>query len=440
MRILIAAHGFPPTHSAGAERRAERMARWLCANGHYVEVLAVESLNTPGFRIETSQQDNYNIHRLYYDVHDGDQFRNMYDYAPIGDAVRSLLAQQSFDLVHVISGYLLGGQIIHPAHEAGLPVIITLTEYWFLCTRLNLIQPDGVVCVGPKSDEKCSLCLLEDKRRYRLPAQRTPHLMNAFWQTIGHHLPEASHMTAAITQRRTTLYAALNAADLVICPSRYLMSRFAEYGFDTQSYVFMRQGLNLPPETVHTSDAANTLRLTYLGQIQRHKGVDLLIDAVIRLLQQSYPVTLDLWGDATQSPDYVADLQERAANYQAIRWNGHYTGSKVWDILSATDALVIPSRWHENSPNVILEAYAMGVPVVGTNLGGMAELIEHEKSGLLFELNNVDSLAHQLVRLIEDKHLLPRLRTGIPQVRSINEEMQEVVECYHKVLNERMDF
>ncbi len=434
MRILIAAHGFPPTHSAGAERRAERMARWLSANGHMVEVFAVEKLDEPGFRVETTVQDGFAVHRLYYDVKAGDFFRNLYDYPPAGDALRTVLAQGQFDLVHIVSGYLLGGQAIHTAREAGLPVVITLTEYWFMCTRLNLIQPTGALCTGPESDDKCMRCLMEDKRRFRMAAQTAPPLMDAFW-SVARRLPFATTQTTHINERQTTLRQALDAATLVICPSHYLIGKFGEFGFDTQRFVFLRQGLATPVGDKPTFEHHNhTLRLGYTGQIKRHKGVDLLVDAVIALLDAGEDVSLDLWGSEMEEPQYVAQLKAQAANYPAIHWNGRYTGPKVWEVLAGLDVMVMPSRWYENSPNVILEAYEMGVPMVVTDLGGMAELVEHERSGLVFRLNDAADLRHQVERLLHEPGLLDRLRAGIPPVKTIDTEMREIVGHYEGLL------
>ena len=341
MQILIAAHGFPPTHSAGAERRAERMARWLASQGHHIEVFAVESFETQGFEVKTTTENGYTVHRLFYDLEDGDTFTNYYDNPRIAQALESILSQRQFDLVHLISGYLMGGQLVHTAQAHHLPVVITLTEFWFLCTQLNLMQPSGDLCSGPETDLKCARCISEDRRRFRVPAQRAPLLMDAFW-SAAKHLPLATSTTAAIAQRRQTLKTALDAVDLVICPSQFLIDKFAEYDFDTSSYTFMRQGLNVPDSLPSKIEDPSTLRLLYIGQIQYHKGVDLLIDAAIQLLNQGRAVTLDLWGSETQSPAYTADLKARTAAYPSIHWNGRYTGPKVWELLSEADALVIP--------------------------------------------------------------------------------------------------
>lgn len=436
MRILIGVHGYPPTHSAGAERRAERMAHWLLAQGYEVEVFAVESLTEPGVHLESTMQDGILVHRLSYDIEASDNpFRNLYDSPIVGNALRQVLQQSRFDLMHLVSGYLLGGQAIHTVHEAGIPVVLTLTEYWFLCARLNLIQATDVLCNGPESAEKCTRCLMESKRRYRLPAQHVPQLMNLLWAGI-HRTASATNHLNEVNRRQEVLRTALNAADLVICPSKYLISMFEEYGFDTTRYLFIRQGLAVKgAANIQRKPSTNgKMRIGYIGQIKPHKGVDLLIEAVIELLDAGEQVSLDLWGKENEAPDYVEHLKAQTSDYPEICWNGSYTGAKAWEVLAELDTLVVPSRWHENSPNAILEAYKMKVLVVATDLGGMSELVKHNTCGLVFRLNDADDLRRQLERLLHERGLVERLRANIPDVKSIDEEMLEITEHYKQLV------
>lgn len=76
----------------------------------------------------------------------------------------------------------------------------------------------------------------------------------------------------------------------------------------------------------------------------------------------------------------------------------------------------------------------MGIPVIATNRGGMAELITHEKSGLLFEMDDVVELREQIQRLLNEPQLLPQLREGVPPVKTIDEEMVEIVSAYHTLV------
>ena len=70
----------------------------------------------------------------------------------------------------------------------------------------------------------------------------------------------------------------------------------------------------------------------------------------------------------------------------------------------------------------------MRIPVVATRLGGMAELVEHDRSGLLFELDDAADLTHQLKRFFTETDLSSRLQEGIPPVRTIDDEMNELVQ------------
>jgi glycosyltransferase involved in cell wall biosynthesis len=257
------------------------------------------------------------------------------------------------------------------------------------------------------------------------------------WLWPGIHRTSMTNKTLVAVQRRQTiLHEALNSVHTVISPSQYLIDKFTEYGFDTSRFLYVRQGLADYPngQPIWQPATDGHLRVGYMGQIKEHKGVDLLVDAVLAMRDVGEKITLDLWGNDSEAPVYAKALQTRSTRDQHIRWNGPYTGSKMWDILAKLDVVVVPSRWHENSPNVILEAYKMGVPVVATNLGGMAELVGHEKDGLVFTINDANDLRHQLERLIHEPGLIDSLRANVPFVKSIDDEMREITEQYELLL------
>jgi glycosyltransferase involved in cell wall biosynthesis len=405
------------------------MARWLAAHGHRVVVLAIEQANTPGFRRETTEQDGVTVHRLFYDAGEGDADRRQYDHPAVATAFREVLSEEPFDLVHVVSGYLLGVPAVQVPRAMGLAVVVTLTEFWFMCARLNLIQSTGALCSGPERDAKCSRCLLESQRRFRLPGQAMPAIAESLWGALG-RLPVVKRMTAAVAARRAALRAALAAASLVVCPSEGLLDAFERSGFDTSRFVFMRQGIDKPsgdPPVLERREFG--LRLGYVGQVKWHKGVDLVVDAVIGMLDEGHQVSLDVWGSDTE-PEYAQALMARTADRPAIRWNGGFTGDRVWAVLAGVDALVVPSRWYENSPNVILEAYEKKVPVVATDLGGMSELVEDGRTGLVFGLDDAADLRRQLTRLVVEPGLLASLSRQAPAVKSIDDEMEDLARAY----------
>jgi glycosyltransferase involved in cell wall biosynthesis len=131
--------------------------------------------------------------------------------------------------------------------------------------------------------------------------------------------------------------------------------------------------------------------------------------------------------------EYGNALEAQTSGYKDITWSGTYNGDQIWDVLAGFDVLVVPSRWYENSPTVILEAFAMGIPVIASRLGSMPELVTHEESGLLFEKDDTKDLQAQIKRLLDEPDLLPRLRVGIPTVPTIDDEVGEFYAHYQKL-------
>ena len=100
------------------------------------------------------------------------------------------------------------------------------------------------------------------------------------------------------------------------------------------------------------------------------------------------------------------------------------------------DVLVVPSLWLENSPLVIHEARMAGVAVIGSNIGGIPGLIEHDVSGLLVPPGSVDALAAALQQLAADRELLDRLRRSAPSIKSIEDDAVEWEQRYAAVMRE----
>jgi glycosyltransferase involved in cell wall biosynthesis len=139
-------------------------------------------------------------------------------------------------------------------------------------------------------------------------------------------------------------------------------------------------------------------------------------------------------GNLERFKHYMKQLRELAAGDERISFAGPFRRDRVGEVLYGTDVLVVPSRWYENAPVVIYEAFAAKTPVVATDLGGMSEVVEHEKNGLLFELDSAEDLARQLRRLYEEQGLLERLRSGIGHVKTVEENLAELEELYASLL------
>lgn len=430
MRLLIVVHGYPPTHNGGAERRAERTARGMTARNHEVRVVCVEAVSESyaGLLWEDDMQDGVLVRRLCFNPNAGpDPFRQSYDNPQTAAAVEDVIRQWQPDVLHLFSGYLMSASVVRVARDYGVPVVISLTDYWWLCHRINLIRSNGARCTGP-TPMNCTRCRAETFRRYRLPTGIWPQGADMFWQAASTFpiLGERLGMHEQI-ERFKTLIHLLRRADALIAPSQYLADFYIRYGIDPDRIHVWRQGVEMDHCLLRTPGAG--LRFGFIGQMKHHKGVHLLLDAWARL-RGNQPRCLTLYGSAAGEDAYGQRIRQQIQQLEHVTWAGQFQGSEVWRVLSTIDVLVMPSRWVENSPNSILEAQAVGIPVVGTRLGGVAELVQHEQNGLLFEVDNVDDLARQMQRLLDEPDLLRRLRRTEVPFRTVDDEMDQINSLY----------
>ena len=176
MRIALAVHHFPPNYSAGAELYAYQTARWLENNGNDLRIIAVESVNSgPNEELQT-EDDVYRglrVHRLSFDLSNPkDKFTWEYDNPWIYDHLVEYFGKMKPDVFHLISGYILGAGALKAALTHQIPVVVTLTDFWFFCPRINLVRPDGRLSDAFVFDaHNCTRCKFEEKRRYLLPAK-----------------------------------------------------------------------------------------------------------------------------------------------------------------------------------------------------------------------------------------------------------------------------
>jgi glycosyltransferase involved in cell wall biosynthesis len=134
----------------------------------------------------------------------------------------------------------------------------------------------------------------------------------------------------------------------------------------------------------------------YIGRLSREKGLSTLLRAMRQLPQ----VRLLIVGDGRMRPALermVAELQ-----LSGVRFAGYLSGEALNRALAQARFTVVPSEWYENSPYSVLESLAMGKPVVASRIGGIPELIDEGKDGLLFTPGDEDELVSCLRRLWND--------------------------------------
>ena len=238
-----------------------------------------------------------------------------------------------------------------------------------------------------------------------------------------------------IKKRNIDILQALEQIDLIISPSQFLREKYVAFGVKPQKIIFSDYGMNTKAFKRSTSinKTFGKLVFGFAGTLIPAKGVHVLVDAFVRVPEEK--AELKIYGHISEHrPDYFDMIKRMAYGKNNIKFMGGYYVEEAHKIFSQLDVLVIPSIWYENSPLTIHEAFMAGVPVITSNIGGMAELVKHNNNGLLFKVGDSEDLYQTIMKVIENPELISQLSANVPSVKSIEENAEELEEIYKNLV------
>lgn len=443
LRILLAVHHFPPTRIGGAELIALRIARWLGARGHAVQVVCIETLHADAPDNLTWRDEEYQgvaVRRYALSLAQRTALLH-FENALLENNLHALTETFRPDVVHVISGYLMGTAPLNVAFAHHIPTVVTLTDFWFLCPTLQLLRGDGALCWGPEPVE-CMRCIADERRAFRLLDQKAPRLAQTFWRTaaaqpwLGARF-DAPNTLALLRERQRVCIETLNRVDALAPLTHWVVEMHKRNGLSDTLPVHKLDFFDLADFATPTPQprADDEIRFGYLGQIAPIKGVDVLLRA-FQKLNQTYrgakKFSLTVYGNLNATARYAQELK-RLAQAPNIFLRGAYAHRDTLKLLNELDAVIVPSVWHENVPRVIFEAFAAKRPALGSRIGGITEVVTDERNGLLFERGDVNDLARVMRRALDEPTLLPRLAEQTQPPRAFQQDMEELVRLYHQI-------
>ncbi|MFN8459432.1 MAG: glycosyltransferase [Anaerolineae bacterium] len=335
-------------------------------------------------------------------------------------AFAQVLGQTQPDLIHIqhLMGLPVG--LVKRIRQAGLPFVITLHDYWWVCANAQLLTNySGQLCAGPQAGFNCARCALARAGQ--------PHA----W-------PLAPPLAGVLTWRNYLLRRVLHAAGRLIAPTEFVRRWYAGHGAPAERLVLIPHGLDrpdLPPRPARRS--SQPLRLVYIGGLTWQKGVHTLVKAF-----EGVGEWAELWiaGDETVDPAYVAMLKAQAS--PQVRFLGQLSRAEVWATLAQAGAVLVPSLWYETFSFIVSEAFAAGVPVLASRLGTLADRVSDGVDGLLVPPGDVSAWREAIHRLAQEPELLPRLQANVQPPRTLAAHAEEIERVYQAVLsrNESTDY
>ncbi|MCU1335637.1 MAG: glycosyltransferase [Bryobacterales bacterium] len=344
--------------AGGEDRVFDLEVRLLQANGHRVYQYQDHNRRVPGMgRMELVLGTIWN-NSSYRDV-------------------TALIQRERIGLVHVHNTFpLISPSVYYAARKAGVAVVQTLHNYRLLCPDAKLMR-QGKVC--------------EDCLGRSIP---WPGVVRGCYQ--GSRC--ATAVTAAMTSTHRLLGTWSKCIDQYVALTEFARSKFIEGGLPAAKIAVKPNFIDPDPGCGRPGDYA-----LFVGRLSPEKGLATLIEAWDRLAN---PIPLRVIGDGPLSPQILA----AAARNPRIQWMGALPASEVRRQMQSARFLVCPSIWYESFGMIIVEAFSTGLPVIASNLGAMAELVEHERTGLLFTPGDPADLARIVQFALDRPQLLDYMR------------------------------
>lgn len=451
MRIAQVIHAFPPESVGGSELYLLNLCHELIKRHEVTVFYRIARSDLPEYLVVRDNYEGLPVVKLNRTFRGVRSFEQIYRDDMIDREFGRFLDEVRPDLVHIHHLTCLSTTMLVEAKKRDIPVLYTHHDFWWMCHLGQLLKPGLERCEGP-SREDCLTCLLPQL----LPYTPTYGVMVRGYQTAGPAIQrllaplkglakrafqwlsrngssDADGFSVEVEKRLQHFREMLGLVDLFISPSGWLRDRFVQWGMSPAQLVLLRNGYATDRFADYRRTPSSRLRFGYIGNLLLSKGVHVLAEAFNGIEDDG--VELKIYGEFVPYhffPSYDEYLKKLISNPR-IRLMGGYRHHDIARILGEIDVLVVPSIWYENSPLTIQEAFLAGIPIVTSNIGGMAELVQDGVNGLLFKVGDSQDLQRVLRRLIEHRELLGQLSKGIPAVIPMERHAAELEVLYESV-------
>ena len=395
MRLLFLVHQFLPEFAGGTERVTLNLAQAAQADGHQVEIATVTL--TPGapahgFMVEGLPVTAFTRQRI-----NGPADLGFEPDAPFAAQFRAFLAQQApFDAVHVMHSFRLLDAVEILA-EQKIPYAVTLTDFFTICHKINLVRSDGALCGGPEGGETCE-------------------------RICGYmEFPQGS-----CPPRYKRLEQALRNASAVVAVSDYVAGEMRK----THPWLKMavvNNGVDLlafgPPAP---RPADRPLTFGYLGTVSEMKGAAVLARAFARAAPENARLRI-------VGPDYdpalLAALKQDTAG-ASVTWEGAIPAGDVPAMLGEFDILCVPSQVPEAYSLALYEGFAAGLPALVSDLGNLGLAVRGAGCGRAVPSTDEQAWATAIGEIAADPQVLDAWRRRLPLPFRIEEEAALYAQIY----------
>src|SRR5437588_1312762 len=444
MKIVQVLGWYFPENVGGTETYVAGLAQRLVAAGHEVVIAAHHK---SGWHPHSYTHSGIVVFR--YPVPKAptrSEFRDTVEMRGV-EHFHRWVAQQNADIVH-FHGIATGIKLpeLNAARRAGAKIILTLhtADLGFVCYRGTMMRWGERLCDGISEAAKCTACALHQRGLPKPLAAAlglTPSALAKQALKVPGPFGTAAGMGWLVRQYQSNLGSMAASVDklVVLTQSAYqilLANRWPE-----DKMVVNRLGISHC--NVHAKPGPSAvpaclpLKIAYFGRYEAIKGVEVLARAFASL-PSTVPLLLELRGPASDESGrrLLHKVRSQLGSDPRVSFAPPVPPGVAPQVLAGYDVLCCPSLTLEGGPTVALEAYSVGTPIIGSRIGGLAELVRDGVNGCLLPPGAYQALALLFRRLAEDPlGTVDRWRAGISKPRTMDDIAADYVHIYGECLH-----
>lgn len=437
MQILHVPYTYFPDPSGGTEVYVRDLAQRLCARGYSSTVAA------PGAATASYEHCGLPVYRFLTDTRGRIALAYGMPDEIAAEGFRIVVAQTRPDIVHLHARTAaVSERLIDIGHAAGARVVFTYHTPTASCARGTMMLFGEKPCDGTIETKRCLACTFAALGIPRQLARAAAAVPNSVYtrmapSTQSSRLRSALNIPGLIVSGRQRFFDFIGKVDHVVAVSQWVSDVLRRNAVPAAKITLSRQGIGARGQvSLRTKQRAQAgpMRIAYFGRIDRDKGTDLLARA-LKMIPTAL-VEVDIFGirQAT-GPDEVYDwLAAQAQQDPRLILRTSIAPEEVIGVMADYDLIAVPSRCLETGPLVVFEAFAAGIPVLGANLGGIAELVRDGVDGILVAPDDAAAWAAAIERLVEDRRAIHELRARIAPPRTMDAVADDMATLYARAL------
>ena len=331
------------------------------------------------------------------------------------------------------------------AKRLGFRTLYTIHLPGDTCRTQTLVYKGKELCDGIIRPVRCAACsLVHQNKSGDLTAGVMAHLSRGLQMAgidtarWGNSLGTGLSSVNRIVDLQKNLERLSVSCDKMVFYAKWFREIMIENGFPAGKTEYIPPALSYAAEGVQPLapvgfNSRDSFKLIFIGRIHLAKGLDLLLEALQGLPEEKFEASI--YGKSGDDK-YYNSCRDLSRNMKNIHWRGLLPREQLLPAFRQHDMLCLPSAFSEMSPLVIQEAFAAGIPVIASEVYGNAEQVRHNQNGLLFPFKSMNGLRHQLSRIMEEKELLPALKSRVIAPPSFDEAGEQYLALYNRINQE----